>query len=226
MATVEGVSSSTSTTTTATSKALGQDDFLTLLVAQLQNQDPMNPADATEFTAQLAQYSQLEQLFNLNDAMDELTSATTESQNISTLSLIGQDVVVEGAKFTLGEAPVQIGYKVDGSVSGLSIFIKNSSGKTVATLSASDLGEGNHFLTWDGKDANGKALDAGTYSMELNAKSTDTSATVTPLIRSTVTGVDLSGSEPMVVTGSGQYRVSAVYGAYDSDQGALDSSAE
>ncbi len=80
---------------------LGQDEFLTLLVAQLQNQDPLNPTDATEFTAQLAQYSQLEQLFNLNDAMDGLSAAQTSSQKVSALSLIGKEVVVEDSHFPL-----------------------------------------------------------------------------------------------------------------------------
>ena len=84
----------TAATAAKTDNTLGQDQFLTLLVAQLQNQDPLNPTDATEFTAQLAQYSQLEQLFNLTDAMDGLTAAQTSSQKVSALSLIGKEVVV------------------------------------------------------------------------------------------------------------------------------------
>ena len=219
MSVITGVSSSTSSTTSSASstEALGQEQFLTLLVAQLQNQDPLNPADATEFTAQLAQYSQLEQLFNLNDAMDELTATTAKSQSISALNLIGQDVVVEGDSFHLGDAPIDIGYKLDGSVSSATITIKNSSGKIVSTISADDLTEGNHFLTWDGTDSSGNSLTSGTYTFSVNATSEDSSATITPLIRTTVTGVDLSGSEPTVATDSGTYGLSLIYGAYDAD---------
>lgn len=216
MTTVAGTNSASTTTTTATSKtsALGQDEFLTLLVAQLQNQDPLNPADATEFTAQLAQYSQLEPLFNLNDSMDDLAAAQNNSERLSALSLIGQEVVVENADFTLGSEAVEIGYKVDGSASDIDLLIKNSSGKTVATLSAKELSEGNHFLTWDGKDNSGNTLAAGKYSIVPSVKSSS-SATVTPLVRTEVTGIDLSGSEVQIVTSVGDYGISSIYGAYD-----------
>ena len=225
MTTVAGTtntSSNTATTSSSKTSALGQDQFLTLLVAQLQNQDPLNPADATEFTSQLAQYSQLEQLFNLNDSMEQLAAAQNNSERLSALTLIGQDVVVENSEFTLGKESVEIGYKVDGTVTDVDLLIKNSDGKTVATLSASDLSEGNHFLTWDGKNSSGTALDPGTYSIQISAKNgTTASASVSPLVRSEVTGIDLSGSEAKIVTALGEYAISAIHGAYDSTQSAL-----
>jgi len=227
--TTTDAAAATAAKTAATSKknALGQEQFLTLLVAQLQNQDPLNPADPTEFTAQLAQYSQLEQLFNLNDSMDQLAAAQNSSERLSALSLIGQDVVVEDSTFTLGSDPVQIGYKIDGTVANASLVIKNSSGKTVATLAASDLSQGNHFLTWDGKDKSGNAVAPGSYSITIGAtNSAGESATVAPLVRGEVTGIDLSGSEPMIVTGSGEYKISSIFGAYNSKQNAVDNSSD
>jgi flagellar basal-body rod modification protein FlgD len=227
MTTVSGVNNTATTTTATTSKtnALGQDQFLTLLVAQLQNQDPLNPADATEFTTQLAQYSQLEQLFNLNDSMDQLTTAQNNSDRLSALNLIGQDVVVEESEFALGSDPVQVGYKVDGTITSANLVIKNSSGKTVATLTAKDLSEGNHYLTWDGKDSSGNKLAAGNYSISIAAGGTEgTSATVTPLVRSKVTGIDLSGTEAKIVTALGEYKISSIHGAYNSSQSASGSS--
>ncbi|MGD9947952.1 MAG: flagellar hook assembly protein FlgD [Desulfobulbus sp.] len=216
MSAVTDVTSSATTATSATKKqSLGQDQFLTLLVAQLQNQDPLNPTDATEFTAQLAQYSQLEQLFNLNDAMDDLTSATSKSQSISALSLIGQEVVVEGNEFTFDESQANLGYKIDGTVTDLTITVRNSFGKTVATLNADDLSEGNHFVSWDGKGNDGNTVAPGDYTFSISAKSGDRSATVTPLLRTQVTGVELTGSEPRVVTESGNFNLSLVYGAYN-----------
>ncbi len=201
---------------------LGQDEFLTLLVAQLQNQDPLNPTDATEFTAQLAQYSQLEQLFNLNDAMDGLSAAQTSSQKVSALSLINKEVVVEDSHFPFDGAPIRIGYRVDGPATDISLQIRNSAGATVATLNASDTTPGEHFLTWNGLDQNGAPLPADTYQLAVTAKSASADATVlvAPLVRTIVTGVDLSGSEPLVVTRTGEFLVSAIRGVYEGEAAA------
>ena len=209
----------TAATAAKTENTLGQDQFLTLLVAQLQNQDPLNPTDATEFTAQLAQYSQLEQLFNLNDAMDGLTAAQTSSQKVSALSLIGKEVVVEDTHFPFDGAPTRIGYRVDGPATDISLQIRNSAGATVATLNAGDTTPGEHFLTWNGLDQNGAPLPADTYQLAVTAKgaSADATVTVAPLVRTTVTGVDLSGSEPLVVTRTGEFLVSAIRGVYEGE---------
>ena len=209
----------TAATAAKTDNTLGQDQFLTLLVAQLQNQDPLNPTDATEFTAQLAQYSQLEQLFNLYDAMDGLTAAQTSSQKVSALSLIGKEVVVEDTHFPFDGAPTRIGYRVDGPATDISLQIRNSAGATVATLPASDTTTGEHFLTWNGLDQNGVPLPADTYQLAVTAKgaSADATVTVAPLVRTTVTGVDLSGSEPLVVTRTGEFLVSAIRGVYEGE---------
>ena len=167
----------TAATAAKTDNTLGQDQFLTLLVAQLQNQDPLNPTDATEFTAQLAQYSQLEQLFNLNDAMDGLTAAQTSSQKVSALSLIGKEVVVEDTHFPFDGAPTRIGYRVDGPATDISLQIRNSAGATVATLNAGDTTPGEHFLTWNGLDQNGAPLPADTYQLAVTAKGASADAT-------------------------------------------------
>ena len=213
---------SAAATAAKTENTLGQDEFLTLLVAQLQNQDPLNPTDATEFTAQLAQYSQLEQLFNLNDAMDGLTAAQTSSQKVSALSLINKEVVVEDSHFPFDGAPIRIGYRVDGPATDISLQIRNSAGATVATLNASDTTPGEHFLTWNGLDQNGAPLPADTYQLAVTAKSASADATVlvAPLVRTIVTGVDLSGSEPLVVTRTGEFLVSAIRGVYEGEAAA------
>ncbi len=228
MTTISGTTSAATATTAttaaaATSKTLGQSDFLNLLVAQLKNQDPLNPSDPTQFTSQLAQYSQLEQLFNLNSSMGNLTTAQSNSERLSSLSLIGQDVVVQGSDFALGNTSAQLGYKTDGTAASVKLNIQNSDGKTVGTLAGKDLTAGNHFLTWDGKDGSGNMLPAGTYTITVDAKnSAGASVNVSSLIRATVTGVDLSGSEAQIVTGSGEYKVSSIFGAYNSGQSALD----
>ena len=225
ISTTAATAATTTTATTAKTQTLGQSDFLNLLVAQMKNQDPLNPADPTQFTSQLAQFSQLEQLTNLNTAMGNLTSAQNNSDKLSSISLIGQDVMVEDSNFNLGTSPVQIGYTTDGTATTINLQIKDSTGKNVATLSANDLSSGSHFLTWNGQDSSGNMLASGTYTIALDAKNTSgTAATVSSLVRSQVTGIDLSGREAKIVTGGGEYNVSAIQGAYNKDQNAFDSS--
>ncbi|MEE4253115.1 MAG: flagellar hook capping FlgD N-terminal domain-containing protein, partial [Desulfuromusa sp.] len=91
--------------------SMGKDDFLLLLVAQLENQDPMNPADATEFTSQLAQFSSLEQLENANKSLEGLAAMSSEMERMSALGLIGQDIVAQTSEFHFSGDPLQLGYR-------------------------------------------------------------------------------------------------------------------
>ena len=196
---------------------LGLDNFLTLLVAQLKNQDPLNPTDATKFTSQLTQYSQLEQSINMNKNMKELLDIQKSSDRLSALSLIDKQVLVQGPSFRLEEGGARIGYQVNGDVSDLTITIRNQGGSTVATLHPSDLGPGNHTITWDGLDRNGQPLPAGTYEISATAPGSgdDSKSTVVPLVYADVTGVDMSGSEALLLTRNGDFKLSAVQGVYE-----------
>lgn len=83
----------------APSKQLGKDDFLKLLVAQLQHQDPGNPMDSSQFMGQLAQFSSLEQMTNVATSIDKLTAATSVAQSVG---LIGHDLIFNRADGTVG----------------------------------------------------------------------------------------------------------------------------
>ncbi len=182
--------------------ALGKDDFLKLLVAQLQHQDPLKPADPTEFTAQLAQFSSLEQLFSVNATLEKLAA----SQNMASLSLLGREVMVENASFTLGEGKVQLGYRLDAPAEEVTLFIRDSFGRTVAMLDGKQLGAGEHFLTWDGSDSLGQVAPKGEYSVLVSAvRGQDEAVAATSLIKGTVTGVELNGSRSRIVTTAGTF---------------------
>lgn len=196
---------------------LGQDDFLTLLVAQLQNQDPLNPSDPTEFTSQLAQFSELEQLFNLNDSMEQLATAQNNSERLSALSMIGKEILVEGSSFQLGEDVAEIGYRVDGKATDITLYIQNSLGQRVATLHGDDFTEGNHFISWNGQGVNGEHLPPGSYEIVINAQGSadGEKANVSSLVRNKVTGVDLSDTGALLVTQAGEYSVTSIHGVYE-----------
>ncbi len=189
-------------------KTLGQQDFLTLLVAQLQNQDPLNPADPTEFTTQLAQYSQLEQLFNLNDSMEALAKSQENTDRMTALTMIGKDVIVPGSSFELGEGSTRIGYRIDGPAAQVQIHIRNAQGIRVATLTPPATGPGTHFIDWNGMGEHGEHLEPGTYTLAIEARTpADQNASVVPLVHSRVTGVDLQGDTAMLVTDSGRFKI-------------------
>jgi flagellar basal-body rod modification protein FlgD len=206
--------SKSSSTSTSSSTIMGKQDFLTLLVAQLKNQDPLNPDNPTEFTAQLAQFSSLEQLTNLNDSMTGLVTSTENATKFSALSLIGKQVTFTGSSFTYKGEPVQLGYTLDGPASEVQLLIQDSTGKTIQTLNGTELTKGNHPLTWDGLDQNGNEMPAGTYKAVIQAKGVDsTGVAASPIITSEVTGVDMSNSSSAILnTKAGDIDFSKILG--------------
>ncbi|MCG8550464.1 MAG: flagellar hook capping protein, partial [Desulfobacterales bacterium] len=93
----------TSTDGKDTNNSLGSNEFLTLLVAQLENQNPLDPADTEQFTDQLAQFSQVEQLINVNDKLDEMTENAEDSNNIDANSFVGKTVSATVTSMTIDD---------------------------------------------------------------------------------------------------------------------------
>ena len=90
---------------------LGRDEFLRMLITQLENQDPLNPQDATEFTAQLAQFSSLDQLFSMRSAIEDLSAVQGSTNALSVASLIGRRVSAETSLLEVpanGSAPPEV----------------------------------------------------------------------------------------------------------------------
>lgn len=195
---------------------MGKEDFLMLLVAQLQNQDPLSPDDPTEFTAQLAQFSSLEQLTSLNESMENLVTSNANSDRFSTLNTIGKDVTYNCGSFNFTGELVEIGYQLDGQASEVTLSLQQN-GVTVATLNGEELETGSHFITWDGLLANNQNAPLGDYKIVLQAKATaDESVGAAPLIRSEVTGVDLGGEYGgVLITKAGEVAFNSILGVYD-----------
>ncbi len=194
---------------------MGKEDFLTLLVTQLKNQDPMNPDEPTEFTAQLAQFSSLEQLFNLNESMNNVSTAVADSQKMSALGLIGKEAAYFGSSTTYDGTPITIGYSLDGPATSVKLHLQQD-GTTIATLEGSELTKGNHFLTWNGLDAQGQPAPIGDYTIVIEAAAAAGSIAAAPLIRSEVTGVDLdAGNGGLLFTRAGQVSVNEIKGVYE-----------
>ena len=182
---------------------MGKNDFLNLLVAQLQHQDPLNPLDSTEFTAQLAQFTSLEQLNNVNTNLESLQSYQAAIKNAQAVDLIGKTVEAPGNTVVLrDDSEAALGFDLAQDVEYLSANIYGPEGNFVRTVTSGPLFSGRHSLTWDGRDQEGNRLPVGRYSYEIQATAHDgEAATATPFVSARVTGVNFDGQTPQLRAG-------------------------
>jgi len=156
---------------------IGKDDFLRLLVTQLNYQDPMNPQDAQEFASQLAQFTSLEQLQNLNTAVDQGTQVdillAQSINNTLASTLIGKEIkaIADTVQLADGEAG-DIAYELLDAAKEVKITVRDASGSVVRTVEESRKSAGEHTFRFDGKDGSGRDLPDGVYSIEVEATDT------------------------------------------------------
>ena len=148
-----------------------QEQFLTLLVTQLRNQDPLNPMDNAGITTQLAQLSTVSGIEKLNQTVLALTGQLDVSQSMQASNLIGKNVLVPGETIKLGESGVATPFGVDlmSAASSLKVEIVDAAGKPVRTY---DMGAQNVdviSMQWDGLGDNGTQAPAGKYTVRVTA---------------------------------------------------------
>jgi len=183
------------TTSTTTNGVLGQDDFLKLLVSQLQNQDPMNPMDGTQFASQLAQFTSVEQLANINTSLQSSISANQLlNQSISnalSTTVIGKEVRASGSTFSYGGTGVmKTGYTLPSAAVSAQVKILDANGNVVRTINGTGVTAGDVDVQWDGLTDTGAQAAAGTYTVQVTAADANGKAiTATPYFYGTVTGV-------------------------------------
>ncbi len=203
---ISSVTSSDATTAAQSMKqdiGMNKDDFLKLFITQLQNQDPLNPMDSTQFISQLAQMTQVEQAYNTNTNLQNILNAINGNSSFSAVSFIGKSVQAPGSQVTLteGSQPV-LNYSLPQSAASTEIDITDGSGKIVRTITGPAGSAGNYSVVWDGKDSSNNTLPAGTYNFA--ASGVDASGkkfSATTLIQGTVSGVKLNGGSPVLTVG-------------------------
>lgn len=155
------------------------DMFLKLLTAQMQNQDPLDPMDTSEYTQQLVQYSQVEQSIEQTATLRSILASLGTQNLTQASSLLGK--LVESDSATAGltaEVPAQWSWEADRSVATLTATIKDANGRVVDTRVIEASGASG-ALQWDGATSTGKEMGPGSYTMELLAK--DASGTEVPV---------------------------------------------
>jgi len=169
------INPTSSTTTTGGIAAtgdstLGKDDFLQILVAQLQAQDPLAPMEGQEFASQLAQFSSLEQLTNVNGNLEASQAFDVAMSNNSAIALIGKNVDAPGNAVDLKSGEVEtLSFSLDGDAADVSIDIFNSTGAIVSTIDLGAQTKGLREYVWNGTDSSGALLPAGNYTFNVTA---------------------------------------------------------
>jgi flagellar basal-body rod modification protein FlgD len=206
---------STSSSTTNSSKTLASNfqTFLTLLTTQLQNQDPTSPMDSNEFTQQLVMYSQVEQQIDTNSKLDSLISLSGNQTSNLAMSYLGKNVVLSDGTGQLYGGTADWTYGLANSAQSTTLTIKDADGNVVysKTAATADNTAGTHDFKWDGTKNNGETASAGLYTLTVSATAADGTAIKTSIASKVgITGVDLSGSSPQLIVGTGEVPLSSV----------------
>jgi flagellar basal-body rod modification protein FlgD len=190
---------------------LGRDSFLTLFIAQLEHQDPLNPVESQEFTAQLAQFSSLEQLYNLNDTLDSIKVSQDENSRFQVLNLIGKDIMAEGATLALTQGnPAVGGFVLDGPADCRAVIL-DADGYPIREVALGVLAAGEHSFEWDGEDEAGISQQPGAYGFEVVAKDAlGENVPVATMIKGQVSRINLEGVAPMLYVGDIPVSLSSV----------------
>jgi flagellar basal-body rod modification protein FlgD len=183
----------------ASSAADIQDRFLTLLVTQLKNQDPLSPMDNAQITTQLSQISTVSGIDKLNETMSGLAAALATSQSMASASLIGRQVVAPGHTLALAEKKsagvVELAEKAD----QVTVSILGPAGDVVRRLELGPTEPGLKAFTWDGTAQDGRPAKDGKYTFKAEAVLAGKPVSAATHVVGTVTGIGVSGKDPAVV---------------------------
>ena len=210
---LENITSATSSKSSQIDGGLGKDDFLNLLITQLQYQDPLNPLDSTEFTAQLAQFSTLEQLNNVNTNLGYLQLYQASINNSQAVGFIGKTINAFGDSISvLDGVSDSITFELEQDASDVIVYIYDSNGDLVKTIQPGALGSGEQRLEWDGTDNNGNEVPDATYTFEVMATDTNgNSISATTFITALVNGIFFKDSTTYLLAGNQEIPIGSVF---------------
>ncbi|GGX00909.1 flagellar hook assembly protein FlgD [Undibacterium macrobrachii] len=196
-------------TKSATQEA--QDKFMTLLVTQMKNQDPLNPLDNAQITSQLAQLSTVTGIDKLNETMTAMSGNFRSSQNLQAASMIGHGVVVPGNNVELKDGKSVLGFDLPQNADKIQVKIRDQGGALVKTLDFTNMTSGFNSVSWDGKNEAGTVAANGNYSFEVTANSGEKKLDVAPLSFGLVSSVSFGTQGTMLsILNTGEVAMSEV----------------
>jgi flagellar basal-body rod modification protein FlgD len=209
---VSGVGSSPTSQMSSSRDTIAQnfDTFLQLLTTQLRNQNPLDPLDTNAFTQQLVQFTGVEQQLKTNEFLEAMMTSTQNANNSQAVSYVGKIVTASGTKSELVDGAATWHFAVE-TKADITATVRDLNGNVVYTKSGT-VNKGESVFTWDGIGNDGKPRDDGTYTVTIEARDPATGKLVDVATEMTgeVTGVDFSGSEPVLIVGGGRVNLSAI----------------
>jgi flagellar basal-body rod modification protein FlgD len=202
-------SSNTSITGTRAGIADNFDTFLSLLTAQLKNQNPLDPLDTNAFTQQLVQFSSVEQQLKTNDFLATLVQANTNAVQTNAVAYIGKTVAADGVRSELVNGKAVWNFSLE-DAANVTVTIKDKTGATVYSETG-NLQAGAGQFNWDGKTSTGSKAPDGTYSISMTGVNAEgKTVNIATQFTGVVTGVDFTGSEPVLLIGTTRVNLSGV----------------
>jgi flagellar basal-body rod modification protein FlgD len=199
--------SSGSATPKTKNEAGAEDRFLKLLVAQMQNQDPLNPMDNAQVTSQMAQIQSVNGLEKLNRSVEGLGTQFAQLSALQGASLVGRDVIVPGSQLDIVDGVGQGGFELTSPADAVKVEILSPSGQVVETMQLGAQSAGMHSFDW----AAGSATNDSGLRFKVTSTLGGTTTTATALMRDKVDAVSTSGTGfSLELARSGSVEYSAV----------------
>ena len=185
---------------------IDQEQFLQLLVAQLQNQDPLKPMESQEFASQMAQFASLERLHSIDsrlaDSLNAQLMSTQAITNTMAASLIGKEVVAAGDSLVLKNGSANLYFDLAAAAKEVEITIYDEEGDAIQTIWRRTLSEGENTVVWDGSDYSSNTVADGSYTYSVQA--TDQEGNPIDALQTAsgiITGVNYEGGIATLIAG-------------------------
>ena len=176
------------------SAALEQADFLQLMTEQLKNQDPLKPLDSQQFLGQLAQFSTVQGIDQMNGAMNAMASVMENDQALRAATLVNHEALVDADSLSLAAGKGVNGEIVATSAGPMQVEVVDGSGQVVRRMTVDATAAGNVPFSWDGRDDNGTAAPAGTYTVRAMAGTGDDAQALDVRVAAHIESVSIEAS--------------------------------
>ncbi len=205
-------STAATTTTASNSTTLNQSDFLKLMTAQMQNQDPFNPVDNTQMVAQMAQFSSLAGISEMSSTMKSIAEKLNATSASDAMGYVGKTVLTAGdTAYGRTSGGLAGGIELAAAASNVNVTITDANGGVLKTMSLGSADKNTVNYDWDGKTATGEDAGTGPFKVIVNAQNNGTTVASQNLVWAPVQSVSTTtGAAILTLPGLGEVPVTAV----------------